>query len=89
MTGKKLKNYRSKFVSILLLLGGFASHSSAQSFNAFTSFYKKTEDVKTGELNFRFESLGFFPEQRICKQPGRWIHADRSNAQAKIDLFAG
>lgn len=33
---------------------------NAQSFQEFASFFKKAEDVKTGELNFRFESLGFF-----------------------------
>lgn len=60
MTAKKLKNYRSKFVSVLLLLGGLATNSTAQSFQEFASFYKKAEDVRTGELNFRFESLGFF-----------------------------
>jgi len=60
MTGKKLKNYRSKFIPVLLLLGGLAIQSAAQSFTDFASFYKKSEEVKTGELNFRFESLGFF-----------------------------
>lgn len=60
MAGKKLKNYHSKFVSVLLLLGGLSLHSNAQSFKEFASLYKKAEDVKTGTLNFRFESLGFF-----------------------------
>ncbi len=38
----------------------FANGLNAQSFQDFASFYKKPEKVKTGELTFRFESLGFF-----------------------------
>jgi hypothetical protein len=60
MAGKNTSDCRSKFIIALLLLAGFAVHSKAQNFTEFASFYKKAEDVKTGELNFRFESLGFF-----------------------------
>jgi hypothetical protein len=60
MAEKNTKDCCLKFVLVLLSLAGFDFHSQAQSFNEFTSFYKKAEDVKTGELNFRFESLGFF-----------------------------
>ena len=38
----------------------FVNHLSAQSFADFASFYKKTEDVKVNQLNFRLESMGFF-----------------------------
>jgi len=33
---------------------------TAQNFQSFTSSYKEVTDVKEDELNFRFESLGFF-----------------------------
>jgi len=38
----------------------FAGNVQAQDIQQFTSFYKSPQDVKAGELNFRFESLGFF-----------------------------
>ena len=49
-----------RFIIILFCVAGCVFQAKAQGFTDFASFYKKAEDVKTGELNFRFESLGFF-----------------------------
>lgn len=49
-----------KKILALLFLISIVDSLGAQSFTDFASFYKKAEDVKPGELNFRFESLGFF-----------------------------
>ena len=46
--------------SVFLILIVFSVNSRAQSFQQFASFYKQPEDVKAGQLNLRFESLGFF-----------------------------
>ena len=48
------------FPLILLTLVAYAGRGQVQDFQQFASFYKKPQDVKAGELNFRFESLGFF-----------------------------
>ncbi|HZL10403.1 MAG TPA: hypothetical protein VFC65_10425 [Prolixibacteraceae bacterium] len=52
--------WRKTIQAILLLLTISAGSLKAQSFQEFTSLYKNTEDVKSGQFNFRFESLGFF-----------------------------
>jgi hypothetical protein len=52
--------WRKIIPGVLLILIAFAGNLQAQDFQQFASFYKKPEDVKVGQLNFRFESLGFF-----------------------------
>jgi hypothetical protein len=49
-----------KKILALLFLISIVDSLGAQSFTDFASFYKKADDAKAGELNFRFESLGFF-----------------------------
>jgi hypothetical protein len=44
----------------ILSLVFVATCLNAQTFQEFGSFYKQPEDVKTGSLNFRLESMGFF-----------------------------
>ncbi|HPR84924.1 MAG TPA: hypothetical protein PLG33_02665 [Prolixibacteraceae bacterium] len=60
MAGKNTKDCCLRFIIILFCVAGCVFQAKAQGFTDFASFYKKAEDVKTGELNFRFESLGFF-----------------------------
>jgi len=48
-----------KLLYILFLIL-FVNQLNAQNFQSFSSSYKDVVDIKAGELNFRFESLGFF-----------------------------
>jgi len=45
---------------LLLIVFAWTEETKAQDIQSFSSSYKEAADVKTGELNFRFESLGFF-----------------------------
>lgn len=47
-------------ILLWMLLCLAISTASAQEFQSFASMYKNLDDTKKGELNFRFESLGFF-----------------------------
>lgn len=49
-----------KIISAVLILIIFAGTLVAQGTKQFISFYKPQQEVIAGELNFRFESLGFF-----------------------------
>ena len=44
----------------VILLALMAGNLQGQDFQHFASFYKDPQEVKAGELNFRFESMGFF-----------------------------
>jgi hypothetical protein len=46
--------------ALLFSLVVCTGHLQSQDFQQFASFYKSQQEVKAGELNFRFESLGFF-----------------------------
>ena len=48
-----------KLLYILFLIL-FVNQLNAQNFQSFSSSYKDVAEIKAGELNFRFESLGFF-----------------------------
>jgi hypothetical protein len=45
---------------VLLMSSGLTVQLNAQKFQSFASSYKQSTDTKEGQLNFRFESLGFF-----------------------------
>ncbi len=49
----------NKFILLLLILT-MTIQVKAQNFQSFSSSYKELNEPKAGELNFRFESLGFF-----------------------------
>ncbi len=57
-----------KKVLIIFFLILVVNFLRAQSFQEFASFYKKAEDVKAGELKFRFESLGFFQNNEYVSE---------------------
>ena len=50
----------NNFIICVLLILATAIQAKAQNFQGFASSYKEPNDVHEGELNFRFESLGFF-----------------------------
>jgi hypothetical protein len=52
--------WRKIIPGVLLILIAFNGNLWAQDLRQFASFYKNTDEVKAGQLNFRFESLGFF-----------------------------
>lgn len=47
-------------IPAVLLIIFFCANAWAQDFQQFASFYKDQQDIHAGELNLRFESLGFF-----------------------------
>jgi len=51
--------WRNTISSVLIVIL-FCSQVMAQDFQKFASLYKDQQEVKAGELNLRFESLGFF-----------------------------
>ena len=60
--------WRKIIFTILLALVVFAGSVQGQDFQQFASFYKNPQNVKAGELNFRFESLGFFQNNEYLGQ---------------------
>lgn len=60
MNLKDFGMWRKIILGILMIMIAFNSNLQAQDFQQFASFYKNQEDIKSGQLNFRFESLGFF-----------------------------
>ena len=55
-----LYRWHKIITGVLLTLIAFAGSLQGQDFQQFASFYKNPAEVKAGELNFRFESMGFF-----------------------------
>jgi len=51
---------RKIITGVLVAIVVITGNVQAQDIQQFTSFYKAPQDVKAGELNFRFESMGFF-----------------------------
>lgn len=49
-----------KILTLLFLLFAFLENSVGQTFQEYASFYKNQDEVETGKLNFRIESMGFF-----------------------------
>ena len=49
-----------KIIPGFIILIALTGNLKAQDFQQFASFYKNQQEVKAGEFNFRFESLGFF-----------------------------
>lgn len=56
----RLDGWQKIIPVVLLTLVAFAGSLQGQNFQQFASFYKSPSDVKAAELNFRFESMGFF-----------------------------
>lgn len=56
----RLGNLRKLITAALLTLVAFSGQVQGQHMQHFASIYKNPREVKAGELNLRFESLGFF-----------------------------
>jgi len=67
---KKIDRWHKLFLAVVLIQLTFANGILAQDFQQFASFCKNQQDVKAGELNFRFESLGFFQNNEYL---GRFV----------------
>lgn len=62
--------WRKIIPTVLLILSISTANLQAQEFQQFASFYKDAEEVKAGELNLRFESMGFFQNNEFL---GRFV----------------
>ncbi|HET6557172.1 MAG TPA: hypothetical protein VFG54_07645 [Prolixibacteraceae bacterium] len=60
--------WRKIIPAVLFVLSVSTANMQAQEFQQFASFYKDARDVKAGELNVRFEGMGFFQNNEFLGQ---------------------